>query len=195
MKNSSILTDWLPQTTLNVSILWNEVPFLNITRCSNTLVMKLYFLSINEKRAINIPGENLKVTAQSNLNVNFFLTTYKMTSFETPNLPQLILQEFQEWCISYEGENIYFFFCCFCSWNHWKRGNSQMKVSHIASCIFSETVCCRVSFHRVLYHFHRKVVKFLFENTNYLQKHQSAISTTDQKNLLWKSCFYQWKTH
>lgn len=34
--------------------------------------MKLYFLSINEKkRAINIPGENLKVTAQSNLNANF----------------------------------------------------------------------------------------------------------------------------
>ena len=40
---------------------------------------------------MNIPGENLKVAAQSNLIVNFFLTTYKVTSFETPNLSQLIL--------------------------------------------------------------------------------------------------------
>lgn len=44
-----------------------------------------------KKRAINIPGENLQVAAQINLNANFFLTTYKVTSFETINLPQLIL--------------------------------------------------------------------------------------------------------
>lgn len=46
---------------------------------------------MKKKRAINIPGENLKVAAQSNINVNFFfLTTYKVTSFEIPNMSQLI---------------------------------------------------------------------------------------------------------
>lgn len=84
-----------------------------------------------KKRAINIPGENLKVDAQSNLNANFFLTTYTVTSFETPNLPQLTLYKFQEWYMSYEGENIPdFFFCWFC-WKHWKP--ATLKWKHFAS--------------------------------------------------------------
>jgi hypothetical protein len=38
------------------------------------------------------------------------------------------------------------------------------------------------SFLRIPYNFHRKVAKFLFENSKYLKKYQIAISATNQKD-------------
>lgn len=63
----------MPRTILNVSILWNEVLLLDTTRCSNALVMKLYFVNTNEKRAINIPGKKLPRNWIEQFKCKFFL--------------------------------------------------------------------------------------------------------------------------
>lgn len=52
MKNSSILTEWLvAQNHFECFYFMKWSSFFNTTRCSNTLVMKLYFLSIKEKKS------------------------------------------------------------------------------------------------------------------------------------------------
>lgn len=56
--------------------LFYEVKCLLVTQLDVVIhwLWNCIFLSINEKkkRAINIPAENLKVAAQSNINANFF---------------------------------------------------------------------------------------------------------------------------